>query len=100
MLNNKHEPSIPQNEVFVIGGNADTTHYALPRCQGKENGIPCWRHAEIPYQTAAWPGHWEGGEIVWLCKQCDEQMWKYIFHIKIQRMITDLLDEDGKEIVA
>jgi hypothetical protein len=62
----------------------------LETCEAKENGIPCWRHADVPYLTSE--------DITrQLCKICFDKVFDDAIHIRYLRLLQMLRDRDSEE---
>jgi hypothetical protein len=55
-------------------------------CQASENGIPCWRHAEIAYKTTAWLDF--PSETRFLCKMHYALLWRMVLANLKERVLT------------
>ena len=63
-------------------------------CEAVPNGTTCGAPAHIPHQLGAWPGHWDGGETVWLCTRCDNMLWTAALAAHEVRVQTRLREQE------
>lgn len=56
-------------------------------CQASENGIPCWRHAEVAYKTCAWLNF--PSETRYLCKMHYALLWRMVLTTLQERVLED-----------
>lgn len=52
-------------------------------CQASENGVECWRHAEIAYRTASWLNF--PSETRYLCKMHYALLWHMVLMSLLER---------------
>lgn len=56
-------------------------------CQASENGVECWRHAEVAYQTCAWLNF--PSETRYLCKMHYALLWRMVLEVLKERVRED-----------